>query len=165
MKFAEREHENEPMQTPSDLHGGRERHRPAAVMDGSRHLPTRCQNPRSLQPGPSDPEVLDQCLQPLRRKDTGPSLLPCGATMSSLPAGWTREGKYFLEHVGAKWRISRSFVKGIPSFTLWKKIPKTKDTASHYLLYGNYNTVAEAEAVRAAPPPHRLNKSNRSNTK
>ena len=150
------------MQTPSDLHGGRERHRPAAVMDGSRHLPTRCQNPRSLQPGPSDPEVLDQCLQPLRRKDTGPSLLPCGATMSSLPAGWSREGKYFLEHLSAKWRISRSAVKGKWSYTLWKRIPKTKDSQSHWGLYGNYNTVAEAEEVRAAPPPHRLNKSNRS---
>ena len=76
---------------------------------------------------------------------------------SKLPEGWVRSGKYFLEHVSGRWRVSKARVRDQWAYTLWKRIRKTREV-DHWGLYGNYDSVEEADQVTKNPPPHRLNK-------
>jgi hypothetical protein len=79
---------------------------------------------------------------------------------SQLPSGWIKSGsKYFIDHVSAKWRISKAMVRGDWVYTLWKRITD-KHGDPYWALYGNYNTVFAANEVVINPPVHRLNRSN-----
>jgi len=75
-----------------------------------------------------------------------------------LPEGWIRAGKYFLDHVSGRWRVSKARVRDQWVYTLWKRIPKSREVDAHWGLYGNYDSVADAENIRKNPPPNRLNK-------
>ena len=60
-----------------------------------------------------------------------------------LPTGWNQSGsRYFVDHVSGKWRVSKSWVRGAEVYTLWKRVD------SKWALYGNHNSVQEADGAR-----------------
>lgn len=74
----------------------------------------------------------------------------------SLPTGWVRTGKYFLEHISGKWRISRSSVKGEWCYTLWCKSLEADGRAAHWGLFGNHASVDDADKAMKTRPAVRL---------
>ena len=75
-----------------------------------------------------------------------------------LPDNWITGGKHFVEHVSGRWRVSKARIKERWAYTLWKRIRASGGTQAHWGLYGNYDSIEEADGVVQNPPPHRLNR-------